>query len=107
MGQSAFCNVRPLVTTRWDISGFDTNWLRALAAQRISQIKAELVLASCKHGVPQKQVQDLAGIVPQSISFCSSVVARKHQVVVICGVDAAQLDFTVVCGGGSIYVPQR
>jgi quinolinate synthase len=107
MGQSALRNVRSMVTTRWDISGFDTNGLRALATQRISQIKAELVLASCKHGIPQKQVQDLAGIVPQSISGCSSVVARKHQVVIICGVDAAQLDFTVLCGEGSIYVSQR
>lgn len=97
MVQSALGNVRSQVTARWDIAGLDTDRLWTLATQRIAQSKAELVLASRTHGGSQKQGQNLAVVVPQSVSGRPSIVARKHQMVVIGDINAAQHHITVWC----------
>jgi len=66
-----------------------------LAAQRVREIKAEAVVASSKQLLLQQQSQDLAIIVPKTISKWPVSIGCKQHVMVLLGINAAQLDFAV------------
>lgn len=74
MLQGTLRDVSTVLTSGRDVSGLDANRLRVLTTQRIREAKAEFVVATGKHLSLNKQGQNLAIVIPQTITDRPTVI---------------------------------